>query len=203
MQPGSSRHFGVRPTRAGWIAPRCVVCALVPGSPLCEGCERDFFAPDAPRCERCAIRLGSASTGWCGQCLAQPPHFDATATLADYVAPVSGMIAALKFSARLDLAEAFARLLAAPRARACDRSHRGSALVVRTRKHARLQSVTGNRAPLRTAHWCHDGRAHVAEGATYAAAAVTGSRCSATQRPWSVRRFRRRARSPTHRASTM
>ncbi len=113
MQTGSSQHLDTRPARAGWIAPRCVVCALAPGSPLCEGCERDFFAREAVRCERCAIRLGNAWTGCCGHCLAEPPHFDATTALADYVAPVSGMIAALKFGARLDLAEAFARLLAA------------------------------------------------------------------------------------------
>lgn len=112
MQPRSSHRAGARPLVAGLLAPRCVVCALVPGSPVCEGCERDFFEPDAPRCDRCAIRLAGASSGCCGQCLAQPPHFDATATLADYIAPVSGMIAALKFSARLDLAEAFARLMA-------------------------------------------------------------------------------------------
>lgn len=49
----------------------------------------------------------------CGRCIAGPPAFDATQALADYVAPVSGMVGALKFAARLDLADVFARLLAA------------------------------------------------------------------------------------------
>lgn len=48
----------------------------------------------------------------CGHCIARPPAFDATVALADYVAPISGMVSALKFSARLDLADVFARLLA-------------------------------------------------------------------------------------------
>ena len=48
----------------------------------------------------------------CGRCLSHPPHYDQTLTLADYAAPVAGMVAALKFAARIDLAEVFGRLLA-------------------------------------------------------------------------------------------
>lgn len=96
----------------GYWRPRCAVCLLEPGAPLCPGCERDFFAADAPRCTRCAIRVHAAER-MCGQCLAQPPPFDATAALADYAMPVAGMIAAMKFRARIDLADCFARLLAA------------------------------------------------------------------------------------------
>jgi ComF family protein len=40
------------------------------------------------------------------------PHFDTTMTLADYVSPVDGMVMALKFTARLDLAQFFGQLLA-------------------------------------------------------------------------------------------
>lgn len=98
-------------TPRNWLSPRCAVCDLAPGAPVCAGCEEDFFSPRTPRCSRCAIRLpGGAAV--CGQCLAQPPHFDGTATLADYVVPVAGMVGALKFAARLDLADVFARLLA-------------------------------------------------------------------------------------------
>lgn len=96
----------------GYWRPRCAVCLLEPGTPLCAGCERDFFAADAPRCVRCAIRVNAAERT-CGQCLAQPPPFDATVALADYAMPVAGMIAAMKFRARIDLADCFARLLAA------------------------------------------------------------------------------------------
>jgi len=58
------------------------------------------------------MRLETAAA-MCGHCIAQPPAFDATRALADYVAPVSGMVGALKFAARLDLADVFARLFAA------------------------------------------------------------------------------------------
>lgn len=104
---------GMSVGHASWFAPRCVVCGLEPGAPLCGGCERDFFTPDAARCQRCGLRLDATSSHQCGACLKQSPHFDGTTVLADYTAPVSGMVAALKFSARLDLADAFARLLAA------------------------------------------------------------------------------------------
>ena len=48
----------------------------------------------------------------CGRCLSETPHFDTTITLADYVSPVDGMVMALKFTARLDLAQFFGQLLA-------------------------------------------------------------------------------------------
>ena len=97
---------------------RCVVCELHPGAPatsICTQCEADFFAAETARCERCAICVPDGQTGApriCGRCLANGPHFDATTTLADYVSPVDGMVIALKFTARLDLAQFFGRLLA-------------------------------------------------------------------------------------------
>ncbi len=80
-----------------------------------QQCETDFFATDTPRCERCAIRLLHVKSGVarvCGRCLADTPHFDTTMTLGDYVSPVDGMVMALKFTARLDLAQFFGRMLA-------------------------------------------------------------------------------------------
>ena len=94
-----------------WLAQCCVVCAIEPGAPVCAGCEADFFPPPAPRCARCAARLETAAA-MCGHCIARAPSFDPTLTPADYVTPVSGMVGALKFSARLDLADVFGRLLA-------------------------------------------------------------------------------------------
>lgn len=97
---------------------RCMVCELHPGSQaasICAACESDFLAETPARCERCAIRLPEGPTGSarrCGRCLANVPHFDATTTLADYISPVDGMIIALKFTARLDLARLFGCLLA-------------------------------------------------------------------------------------------
>ncbi len=95
------------------LAPRCVVCDLEDGDPLCPGCARDYFAGDVPRCAACALRLPMArSEDRCGNCLRSPPRFDGTVVLADYAPPVDRMITALKFGGRLTLADAFGSLLA-------------------------------------------------------------------------------------------
>jgi len=94
------------------LARRCAVCTLAAGDPICAPCERDFFDPARHRCRRCALATGSHGGELCGRCLAEPPSFDQTLALADYRAPVDGMVAALKFSARLSLAVFFGRLLA-------------------------------------------------------------------------------------------
>ena len=100
------------------LPPYCVVCGLQRGersTSICPQCEADFFAVGTMRCERCAIRLMNITSGApriCGRCLAEMPHFDTTMTLTDYVSPVDGMVMALKFTARLDLAQFFGQLLA-------------------------------------------------------------------------------------------
>lgn len=95
------------------LAPRCVICGVQRGDPACGGCVDDFLAPTA-RCAVCAIRLpGAASEGVCGPCLRRPPAFDASWALADYAPPLDGMVLALKFGHRLDVAHALGRLLAA------------------------------------------------------------------------------------------
>lgn len=99
---------------------RCVVCEQASGirsdsspTPICPDCESDFFSVAIRRCERCAISISAASFARiCGRCVANPPHFDGTVALADYVSPVDAMVVALKFTARLDLADFFGRLLA-------------------------------------------------------------------------------------------
>ncbi len=111
--PRSLFALGMAPLRR-LLAPRCVVCDVEPGDPLCAGCRRDFFAARVPRCAVCALRLPAPAQPGdrCGRCLSAPPHFDATVALADYAPPVDRMIAALKFSGRLPLASAFGALLA-------------------------------------------------------------------------------------------
>src|SRR5471032_1864213 len=47
----------------------------------------------------------------CGQCLAQPPAFDATLVAADYAVPLDQLVLQLKFGGRLALAALFARCL--------------------------------------------------------------------------------------------
>ena len=90
--------------------PTCCVCSLAPG-PLCAACEADFFPSERSRCAVCAIALNRADSV-CGRCLATPPHYHRTTALADYAPPVDGMVTALKFGARLDLALLFGALLA-------------------------------------------------------------------------------------------
>jgi ComF family protein len=87
------------------------VCGLAPG-PICAACEADYFPPGRARCEVCAIALEGAARV-CGRCIATPPNFHGTTALGDYAPPVDGMVTALKFGARLELASAFGELLAA------------------------------------------------------------------------------------------
>ncbi len=92
------------------FAPACAVCALGQG-PICSKCEDDFFPATRIRCMVCALPVATTDT-ICGRCQSSPPHFQRTTALADYAPPVDGMMLALKFRARLDLATLFGRLLA-------------------------------------------------------------------------------------------
>lgn len=101
------------PTLRRWFAHRCAVCGIAPGAPVCAGCAADFFPADASRCAQCALRLvptGGAVV--CGRCLRETPRYDATFALADYAPPVDGMVIALKFGHRLEIARVFGELLA-------------------------------------------------------------------------------------------
>lgn len=95
------------------LSPRCLMCATVAGDPLCPVCETTFFDASVHRCRSCAQRLGPAAGDLCGRCLRSPPAFDGSITLADYAAPVDGLIVALKFGHRLEIASSLGRLLGA------------------------------------------------------------------------------------------
>jgi ComF family protein len=126
--PSSAAVFDtIAPTLRRWLAPRCAVCGVERGSPICAGCTQDFFPIDALRCERCAIRMvRETDQRVCGRCLRDAPHFDATLALADYAPPVDGMVIALKFGHRLELARVFGQLMAG---RARDRLPAGALLM--------------------------------------------------------------------------
>jgi ComF family protein len=94
------------------LAPRCVLCGLGEADPVCAACRDDFLPADVHRCRLCAQRLGPAPGDLCGRCLRDPPAFDATLTLADYAPPVDGLVIALKFGHRLDVARALGLMLA-------------------------------------------------------------------------------------------
>ncbi len=96
------------------LAGQCEVCRQwTPGS-LCADCVARY-ASTLPRCARCGLRMGVASPS-CGECLRDPPPFDATVCVADYGHPWDALIAAFKFQGHAELATALAeRLVAAVR----------------------------------------------------------------------------------------
>lgn len=96
----------------GWLAPRCFVCGVARGAPACDGCIEDFLSPAVRRCRSCGLRLPATASERCAQCLRHPPHFDATFVLGDYVAPLDGLVLALKFGHRLAVARVLGELLA-------------------------------------------------------------------------------------------
>lgn len=73
-----------------------------------------FFNQTRHRCAQCAIPLPpitSTTAATCGDCLKQPPAFDATIVAVDYAPPVDRLVLALKFGNQLALAPLFAGLL--------------------------------------------------------------------------------------------
>jgi ComF family protein len=126
--PGRLSSFARR-TWTRIAASRCAACGLFDGDPLCAGCIDDYFARDVARCRCCAMRLPSTVSDLCANCLRRPPAFDATCVCADYEAPASGMVLALKNGGRLALARVFGRLLAERVADAADRALDGALFV--------------------------------------------------------------------------
>jgi ComF family protein len=114
MQLRAIRLRALRTTLLRLAAPHCAICGVARGDPACAPCVRDFFAADQARCTQCGWRVPSAAAApaLCAHCLRNPPHFDATVVLGDYTPPLDGLIAALKFGHRLELADVFGRLLA-------------------------------------------------------------------------------------------
>ena len=88
----------------------CALCGTTHAEGLCTACHRQFLNETSCRCRQCAARLADGSE-LCGQCLKQPPAFDATIVAADYAAPVDQLVLGLKFGGRLALAPLFAKLL--------------------------------------------------------------------------------------------
>ncbi|MDB5794174.1 MAG: ComF family protein [Noviherbaspirillum sp.] len=92
----------------------CALCGHVAGASLCNGCHRQFFERRPHRCAQCATALpaGAASAGMvCGECLREPPAFDATIAAVDYAPPVDQLVLGLKFGGRLAVAPLFAGML--------------------------------------------------------------------------------------------
>ncbi len=113
----------------------CAICHRRAARQICADCAHAFDASrsDAPlRCHQCAAALPSLaipadgtttldaegaticrtpSSVVCGQCLQYRPAFDATLTLADYVAPLDTLMIRLKYHGALPLAREFGERL--------------------------------------------------------------------------------------------
>ena len=95
----------------------CALCGNLSQQVICTDCDSAYWNEARLRCRVCAVPLGrfrhAAAAGYrCGDCVAEPPSFDATFALADYRPPLDVLATGLKFGARLMLAREFALRLA-------------------------------------------------------------------------------------------
>jgi len=89
-----------------WILPpTCILCGYPAGrsQDLCQHClaELPILPQSCPRCANTLVMATSASDFACGQCLKQPPSFDATYALYTYQSPITKLIMELKFNQQL------------------------------------------------------------------------------------------------------
>ena len=95
---------------------RCELCAGVSGTELvCSACMRDLPWLSSA-CPVCA--LPTSGGGICGQCLSDPPPFNATIAAFSYAFPIDRLIHSMKYQGRLALAEWCAETILARRERA-------------------------------------------------------------------------------------
>lgn len=95
----------------------CALCGNLSQKVLCGGCDEAYWNEARSRCAVCAVPLSVRRRAervpyCCGDCIAEPPPFDASFALADYRPPLDTLAVGLKFRARLMLAGEFARRLA-------------------------------------------------------------------------------------------
>ena len=86
----------------------CLVCGeLAAEHALCAPCLAELPRRPLAACAVCA--LPSLNGGPCGQCLRQPPAYDATRAVFDYAFPVDQLVQSLKYGCQLTVARFFAR----------------------------------------------------------------------------------------------
>ena len=103
--------FDIRSQIARSFLPQdCFLCGAASADKfLCDACARELPTIEAI-CPQCAMPSPGAHR--CGDCLAHPPHFDATIAAFRYDFPVDRMVQSLKYGGRLALAAWFAAQLA-------------------------------------------------------------------------------------------
>ncbi len=96
------------------IPSSCAVCGITDRDTVCSVCRIQFFTRIKVRCQQCALPLPAAplhGATKCGECLNQPPAYDATIVASDYAPPIDRLVLALKFGNQLALAPLFAQNL--------------------------------------------------------------------------------------------
>jgi ComF family protein len=92
------------------LAQDCFLCASASGDALlCPACEADLPRLAGARCPVCALPTSQGEV--CGDCLKDPPHFDATTAYFVYGFPVDRIIQALKYGYRLAVARYLGNML--------------------------------------------------------------------------------------------
>lgn len=109
LHRGGGQYIEVMPSHA-LLPTQCAVCRGWGGSRVCVACLRRHATP-RQRCVRCAITVPDG-VQTCGACLHAPPPNSHAIAAVDYDFPWSGLVAAFKFHAALDLAPVLAAVLA-------------------------------------------------------------------------------------------
>lgn len=94
---------------AGLLSQDCTLCGVRSREVLCTACNHDLPFRHALGCPRCNAQ--GSEQQLCGACLADPPHFDATASAFHYAYPLDRLVQAYKFNAHLGLLPLFADAL--------------------------------------------------------------------------------------------
>lgn len=106
---------GFRKINSGLLPGLCVLCGTnTEETALCEPCRRELPWLQNP-CPHCGLTGGgsvSATPLICGQCLQNPPPYQSTLALFDYLSPIDHCILSLKFHQKLEFAKILGELLA-------------------------------------------------------------------------------------------
>jgi ComF family protein len=107
---GPGLSIGPSAARAWRLTQDCFLCCQPEADDLlCAPCRNTLPRLPQHRCPICALPTPAAQI--CGECLARPPHFDATSVALAYDFPVDHLIRALKYGHRLAIADTLARLM--------------------------------------------------------------------------------------------